>query len=246
MEIEIPSNTCVRCGRVFMHIAHHYRQRKDCREMLNGPPHRYHHPPVVHSNYVIPIQTQVQCVTCGIYFDRIQEHLHQVKVCRDGAVLPSKEHNFPFVEIDCHNNNNNGDSDEDMLDNCSTSNSPGDELFFDSNVEDPNHEHSVMVDTSNGDSGDDFEFDFSQKIMNQNLNKNVLQMFINGDYETFVTQFDEDSRIEVENPEIQNEEFVRINNNDDDDEQLPVEQYTQGTLISENMLFLPINTTFFQ
>jgi len=103
-----------------------------------------------------------------------------------------------------------------------------------------------MVDTSNGDNGDDFEFDSSQKIMNQNLNKNVLQMFINGDYETFVTQFDEDSQIEVENPEIQNEEFVRINNNDDDDEQLPVEQYTQGTLISENMLFLPINTTFFQ
>jgi len=99
-----------------------------------------------------------------------------------------------------------------MLDNSSTSNSPGNG-FFDFNVEDPNHKHSVMVDMSNGDNGDAFNFDSSQKTMNHNLNINMLHSFINGDFETFATQFDEDIQVEVDNPEIQNEEFDHINDN---------------------------------
>jgi len=58
--------------------------------MLNGPPNQYHHPAALHSNPVIPIQAQVQCITCGIYFDRIQKHLCQVKICCDGAVVTNK------------------------------------------------------------------------------------------------------------------------------------------------------------
>jgi len=77
--------------------------------MLNGTPNHYHHLAVLHSNHVIPIQMQVQCITCGIYFDRIQEHLCQVKICHDGAVLPTKEHNFLFIIINCPNNTNSED-----------------------------------------------------------------------------------------------------------------------------------------
>ena len=65
------------------------------------------------------IQTQVQCVTCGIYFDQIQEHFCQVKICCDGIVLPTNDHNFPFTEINCMNNINNDVNEEDMLDNNS-------------------------------------------------------------------------------------------------------------------------------
>jgi len=41
--------------------------------------------------------------------DRLQEHLCQVRNWCDGAVLPTKEPNFPPIEINCPDNTNNGD-----------------------------------------------------------------------------------------------------------------------------------------
>jgi len=66
-------------------------------------------------------------------------------------LLQTKEHNFPFIGINCPDNTNNGDIKEDMSDNSSTSNSPGDEYFSDADVEDLNQNYLFMVNNANSD-----------------------------------------------------------------------------------------------
>jgi len=201
---------------------------------------------------VIPIQTQVQCVTCGIYFDQIQEHLCQVKICHDGIVLLTNDHNFPFTKINCMNNINNDVNEEDMLDNTSD-----DDYFCDPDEEDLIQNDLVMADKS---SDEYLDQRYSESLtnvrkhlvnesshnMNHIFNENTFQSLINGDFESFTRQFDDDIAIVVDNADGNNEELDNINNLNEENNQLPTEQFQPGTLVSQNVLFLPINTSFFQ
>jgi len=200
----------------------------------------------------MPIQSQVECVTCGVYFNQIQEHLCQVKICCDGIVLPTTDHSLPFTEINCMNNINNDVDEEDMLDNNSD-----DDYFCDSDEEGLIQNDLVMADKNS----DEFlDQRYSESLanvrkhlvndsgqnMNHIFNENAFQSLINCDFESLTRQFDDDNVIVVDNADENNKEFDNINSLNEDNNQLPAEQCQPGMLVSQNVLFLPINTSFFQ
>jgi len=186
------------------------------------------------------------------YSDQIQEHLHQVKICHDGIVLPTNDHNFPFTEINCIKNINNDVNGEDMLDNNSD-----DDYFCDPDEEDLIQNDLVMADKNSDESLDQRYSESlanlrkhlvndSSQNMNHIFNENAFQSLINGDFESFTRQFDDDIAIVVDNADGNNKELDNINNLNEENDQLPAAQFQPGTLVSQNVLFLPINTSFFQ
>jgi len=140
-----------------------------------------------------------------------------------------------------------------MLDNNSD-----DGYFCDPDEEDSIQNDLVMADKNSDESLDQRYFeslannvrkhlvnDSSQNI-NHIFNENAFQSLINGDFESFTRQFDDDIAIVVDNADGNNKELDNINNLNEENDQLPAEQFQPGTLVSQNVLFLPTNTSFFQ